>query len=265
MTIIPAAMIACVLLSIFCFRTAPTAVTVEAPIVVAINTGNPPMEFRDPETTHLQGFDIDLAGAIGRVSARPVKWVDSTFEQLIPTLMSGRANMIISGFYDIPARHALFDFIPYLTTGSQFYTSAEHDDIHTLTDLCGKTVTTIQGTSFAEQVSRWSATNCEATGKPAIKVMWDSDLGQQLSNLREGRSSAALHGQEVVAFIIGLRGGGHFHPIAPPINRTNIVAAFRKGDVKNEALFSEALARLRQDHEFMTLADKWNLSGSINK
>ncbi|NVN35731.1 transporter substrate-binding domain-containing protein [Komagataeibacter swingsii] len=262
MTIVPAIMIACILL-IHYYKNAPTAATGQNPIVVAINTGNPPMEFRDPETTRLQGFDIDLAAAVGRVSARPVRWVDSTFEQLIPTLMSGRANMIISGFYDIPSRHVLFDFIPYLTTGSQFYTSAEHDDIHTLTDLCGRTVTTIQGTSFAEQAARWSAANCEAHGKPAIKVMWDSDLGQQLSNLREGRSSAALHGQEVVAFIIGLRGGGHFRPIADPISHTTIVAAFRKGDVRNEALFSEALARLRQSNEFMNIADKWNLSSSI--
>ncbi|AQS85907.1 hypothetical protein A0U92_15310 [Acetobacter aceti] len=263
MTIIAAIMIAYVLF-IHYYRNGPVAITGENPIVVAVNTGNPPMEFRDPETTQMQGFDIDLAAAIGRVSARPVTWVDSTFEQLIPTLLSGRANMIISGFYDIPARHVLFDFIPYLTTGSQFYTSAEHDDIHTLTDLCGKTVTTIQGTSFAEQAARWSARNCEAHGKPAIKVMWDSDLGQQLSNLREGRSSAALHGQEVVAFIVGLR-GGHFRPIAAPINQTNIVAAFRKGDIQNETLFSEALTRIRQSNDFINIAKKWNLSNNIKQ
>ena len=103
----------------------------------------------------------------------------------------GTVDMIISGFYDTPKRRPMFDFIDYLKAGAQFYTLESLKEIQQLTDLCGKTITTTRGTSYPDTVKVWSEKNCVGAGKEPITVIVDTDLGQQVANLKQGRAVAA--------------------------------------------------------------------------
>jgi polar amino acid transport system substrate-binding protein len=172
----------------------PPDITASKTIRVALNADYPPLELRDPKTNAVTGFDIELGDAIAKVLGVKLEWQDGAFEQMIPSLQSGRVDMIMSGFYDLPKRRGNFDFIDYLRAGAQFYVPKSSTDIKTVTDLCGKTITTSRGTNFPDTTKAWSDKNCVAAGKPPITVITDTDLGQQLSNLKQGRAAAAVQG-----------------------------------------------------------------------
>ena len=169
-------------------QTLPPDIEKSKVLRVALNTGYPPLEMRDPKTNEIIGFDIDLAAAIAKVLGVKIEYQDGAFENMTPALQSGRVDMIMSGFYDIPKRRPMFEFIDYLKAGAQFYTLTSLSELQKLTDLCGKTITTTRGTSYPDTVKAWSEKNCVAAGKEPITVMVDTDLGQQLTNLKTERA-----------------------------------------------------------------------------
>jgi polar amino acid transport system substrate-binding protein len=92
-------------------QTLPPEIEKSKVVRVALNTGYPPLEMKDPKTNEIIGFDIDLAAAIAKVLGVRIEYQDGAFENMTPALQSGRVDMIMSGFYDIPKRRPMFTFI----------------------------------------------------------------------------------------------------------------------------------------------------------
>ena len=74
----------------------------------------PPMEFRDPATNALSGFDIDLGEAIGRKLGVKIEWQETSFAEFMPSISTGRVDAILSGFTDYASRHDIASFVDYL-------------------------------------------------------------------------------------------------------------------------------------------------------
>jgi polar amino acid transport system substrate-binding protein len=115
-----------------------------------------PMEWRDATTGELMGFDIDLAKALAETLGVEVEYVEGAFETLTPSLQTRRTDIIMSGFYDRPARREYFDFVNYLVAGGQMFASASRDDLVELTDLCGKIISTVRATSYPDTIKAFS-------------------------------------------------------------------------------------------------------------
>ena len=227
-------------------------------VKVALNVGYPPLEQRNPQTNAIEGFDIDLNQAMAKVLGVKLDFQDGAFEQMTPSLQSGRVDMIMSGFYDIPKRRGTFDFIDYLKAGAQFYTPVANTDLKTPLDVCGKTITTSRGTNYPDTVKAWSDKNCVAAGKPAIVVIIDTDLGQQLSNLKQGRADAAVQGLEAVPTIDEMDHDG-YRPVGDPFSSTLMGIAFLKDDPTLRDAFQAALKTVIADGTYATLIKKWKL------
>jgi polar amino acid transport system substrate-binding protein len=237
----------------------PPDVAASKTVRVAVNVGYPPLELRDPKTNEVVGFDIDLAEAMAKVLGVKLVWQDGAFEQMSPSLQSGRADMIISGFYDIPKRRSYFDFIDYLRAGAQFYTLEKYADLKTPADLCGKTITTSRGTSYPDTVKAWSDKHCVGAGKEPITVIVDTDLGQQLSNLKQERAVAAVQGLEAVPTIVQMEPGA-YRPLGEPFSSTLMGMAFNKANppLLRDA-FMTALRKVIADGQYAALIKKWKL------
>ena len=92
---------------------------------LTVNSTYAPMEYHDPATNELDGLDIDLASDIAQRLGVKIVWSDVPFDQLIPSLQTGRPDFIISGFSDRSSRRETADFVDYLTTGPQFFVLAD--------------------------------------------------------------------------------------------------------------------------------------------
>ena len=77
-------------------------------LVVAINATFPPFESVKEGTKDYSGIDIEIAQYIGKKLGKTVEFNDMKFASLVPTLQSGRADMIISGISPTAKRKKWF-------------------------------------------------------------------------------------------------------------------------------------------------------------
>src|SRR5512147_1497367 len=99
----------------------------------------PPMEFVNPKTGELSGFDIDLGKAMAAKLGLKDRWSQAAFAQLQSSLQTRRGDLILSGMSDNVKRQASMDFIDYLTTGPSLFTLNSKAQLYRkTTDFCGK-------------------------------------------------------------------------------------------------------------------------------
>jgi polar amino acid transport system substrate-binding protein len=238
----------------------PEAIRKDGALHLSVNAIYPPMEYKDPSTDTLIGLDIDLGVAIGNRLGLKVVWQESAFEQLIPSLQTGRTDFILSGLSDLPARRETMDFIDYMRSGAQFYTLTA-TKIAEPVELCGKKVGTSRSTSFPAQIAAWSATNCEAAGKPAIVVVPAESTADARGQLRQGRIDAAVQGAETIPYAMGLE-PNTYHPVGDKFTTLYQGMAFRKTDAGFRDAVADAFASLIADGTYGKLMAKWNLPGN---
>ncbi len=87
------------------------------PLVVGMELSYPPFETIDAQGNPT-GVSTDLAKALGAFLHRPIKIENIPFTGLIPSLLTGKIDCIISSMTDTPEREKTISFSdPYLTIG----------------------------------------------------------------------------------------------------------------------------------------------------
>lgn len=234
-------------------------------IKVAVNAIYPPMEFKDPQSGVLIGFDIDLGNALAKELGVAFDWQESAFEQLLPSLATGRADMILSGLSDRPERRESADFIDYLNSGAQFYVLADRaGEFKTPTDLCGKSVGSSRSTSFPKSIETWSAENCAAAGKPAIDVVGTEDTASARSQLKQRRLDAGVQGSETIPYAMSLE-PDVYRPLGAPFTSVSQGIAFTKQDTRLRDAVLAALRKVTADGTYAAIIAKWHLEASAAK
>ncbi|WP_218883753.1 ABC transporter substrate-binding protein [Burkholderia guangdongensis] len=242
--------------------TLPDAIAKTRVIKVAVNSIYPPMEYKDPDSGQLVGFDVDLGNALAKVLGVKLEWQESAFEQLLPSLATGRADMILSGMSDVPGRRDAADFIDYLNSGAQFYVLASAaKDVRQPADLCGKAVGTSRSTSFPSDVATWSAHNCAAAGKPAISVVGTEDTAAARMQLKQGRIVAGVQGSETLPYAMKLE-PNTYRPVGAPFAASPEGIAIAKSNPKLRDAVLGALEKLMQDGTYSAIVAKWGLQSS---
>ena len=77
----------------------------------------PPFEFMKDDKA--LGFDVDMMDAITAKMKLQSAMAGMEFKGLIPAILGGRIDAIVSGMYINPERSQVVDFIPYLRIGNQ--------------------------------------------------------------------------------------------------------------------------------------------------
>jgi polar amino acid transport system substrate-binding protein len=236
-----------------------TAAQAQTTIIAAVVPNYPPMEYRDPATNKLTGFDVEFGEALMAKAGVTLKWEETSFDQMMSAVATGRVNIILSGMTDLPARREVVTFIDYLKTGPQFYVMKDRGgDFPNMAALCGKKVGASRRTSFPVEIAAWSEANCVKAGKPAITVMGTDGSADARTQLRQGRLDAAVQGGETLPYLMGLE-PNTYQPVGKPIAfQYNGLAI----DRKNEALvkqLSDAMSKLIADGTYAKVVAKWGL------
>lgn len=173
----------------------PDAVRSAGKLNVTISLAYPPMEYNDAGSTELKGFDIDLAHAIADRLGVKADFQNVEFPQLIPQVVTGRSDVIITAFIDKVERQAQLDFVDYFKTGNVFYSTADHQgSIKTEADLCGKTIAIATGTSWVTWAENLSKANCTADNQ--MNVIQIPTQAEHIMQIRQGRAQASVIGLE---------------------------------------------------------------------
>lgn len=242
------------------FRLPGVAVAAPGILRVAVNPIYPPLEFRDPLTDRLTGFDIDLGEAIGARLHRRVEWQETSFPQMIPALVSGRDDMILSGFSDLPSRHGALEFVRYLRSGAQVLVLGG-DPVAAPEGLCGRFVAASRATAFPGMIRAWSHQQCVSRGLPEMRVYPSESGADARIQLLQGRVAAMVQGSETVGYFIALTHGA-FRTLGAPLSESWLAMAFTPA---HHALSDEvrgALDGLVADGTYARLVHRWSLEQS---
>jgi polar amino acid transport system substrate-binding protein len=138
------------------------------------------------------GFDIDMVEAITAKMKVQASMTTMEFKGLIPALLGGRIDAIVSGMYINPERSQVVDFIPYLRVGNQLLVvKGNPEHITTVDDLCGHRIVVPVGTVY-EKEAQAHAADCQTGGKPALTVITLTSTAVGALAIKEGRADVLI-------------------------------------------------------------------------
>ena len=150
----------------------PADVKDSGTLIVGIDPTYPPNEFKDADGNPI-GWGAELAEAIAAKLGLEVEFQVSKFDNIIPSITGGKADVGVSSFTDTVEREAQVDFVNYYEAGIM-WASATGNDVDP-ENACGLKVA-VQATTYedTEEVPAKSDA-CVAAGKPAIdKLQFDT-------------------------------------------------------------------------------------------
>lgn len=235
------------------------AVCAQAQTLTFANVPNyPPLEFRDPATGTLTGFDVELGNAIAARLGRRAVWQETSFDQMLAALQTGRVDAILSGMSDVATRHDAASFVDYLRTAPQFLIqqsrAAEFKDA---TVLCGRKVGASRRTLFPKNIAAWSDANCPAA-TPVIFVGTDGSADAR-TQLKQGRIDAAVQGNETLPYVMDQEPGA-FRTVGAPFGGSLNGIALPVKDTGLQQAVAGALDALIADGSYAKLLAKWKLT-----
>jgi polar amino acid transport system substrate-binding protein len=240
----------------------PARVASAGALVVGVNLPYPPNEFRD-SSGRIVGFDVDLLDAVARVLGVRARYVESTFERIIPSVQSGTYDMGMSSFTDTVERERSVDFTDYFRAGEQWAQRAGSRAIDP-DDACGLKVA-VQTTTEedTDEVPAKSAA-CVAKGRSAIdKVQFDEQTAATTALLL-GQVDAMSADSPVTAYAVK-RTDGNLRLTGPLYHAAPYGWPVAKGSPLAEAL-RRAVQRLIDTGDYRRIAEAWGVqTGMIDK
>jgi ABC-type amino acid transport substrate-binding protein len=140
-----------VLLALVALAFAGCAATTDSPpppevknaaLRVGVSPDYPPIVFK--QNDRVTGVEVDLALRLGNALGSPVEFVEMGWDQLVPSLMEGKIDIIMSGMTITEARKVRINFTdPYLKSGLATLMRAEEASEYGSLQKIGSTVSRV--------------------------------------------------------------------------------------------------------------------------
>ena len=171
-------------------------------------TNSPPMISYASDGTTLQGAIVDLAAAMSKQMGRTIVFESIPFNGLLPAMEAKRIDIAFTLMNDTPEREKLVDFVDFFNLSTMLLIrKGNPDHVESLEALCGKTVSTVQGSTQIALVDRANA-QCKAAGKPPIENMQYAQPADARLQVQTGRVAAFLGNSPVMVYLAQTAGDG---------------------------------------------------------
>jgi len=178
------------------------------------------------KTGKLVGFEIDVANRLAEDMGVKVEFVPTSWDGIIPALLSGKFDVIIGGMGILPSRNLKVNFtIPYDTTGMSLVASKElAGSFKTLQDFNRPEVTL---------AVRLGATPVAAAQKfmPKAQLTKFDDESKAIQELLNGKAHAVIASAPMPAHQALKYPDKLFLPFNETFTKEPIGFALKKGDV----------------------------------
>ncbi len=164
----------------------------EGVIKVGIALNGPPIGFRDDSGTPM-GYDVDFAYKLAEVLGVEVEFVDVNGETRIPTLTSGRVDVVFANMTGNLERAKTIDFsIPYLESGIKMLTAAgsQYTSLDML-DSPDVRIAVARGTTGEALVLKHA---------PSAELVYVQDFTDQILQLEQGKADVTFEDSSLVDY-----------------------------------------------------------------
>ncbi len=220
----------------------------------------PPNEFTAEDGKTLQGFDIDLANALGAKLGVKVEIGNTKFDSILTGISGGRYDWALSSMTDNKKRQDTVDFVDYFNAGTSILVKKGNpENISKLEDLCGKNVALESGTV---QVKVAEGAKCPP-GQMVNVTQLPDDAAARLQ-VTTGRAVADLNDFPVAAYSAKTQNDGKaFEVVGDQYESAPYGVACAKGTQLDVAV-QAALKSLIADGTYDAILKKWDISkGSL--
>lgn len=154
-------------------------------LVVGVKFDQPGFGQKDAATGKIEGFDVDMAKAIGAalgLKENQIEFVEAVSANRIPFLQEDKVDLVIATMTINADRKTQIEFSrPYYLAGQSILVKKDNTTIKTVTDLGGKNVCSVSGST--------SETNVKAKA-PTANLLSLANYSACVSSLKDGRVEA---------------------------------------------------------------------------
>ncbi|HEX7124544.1 MAG TPA: ABC transporter substrate-binding protein, partial [Thermodesulfobacteriota bacterium] len=227
-------------------------------IKVVTTSSSPPHGFLDAKTNSLKGIMVEVAQAVGRRLGVSVEFTEVPFGSLIPTLTSGRADLMSAPLFITPQRAEAVDF------SDPVYGWGEGLAVRTDSAKTYDSLQSLSGSTAGVLVN--SVQYNLVKDVPGVKdVRTYPDYVQLLADLRAGRIDVAMVDPPSIAYQMKLHGitGVRLVEGYTPVNAWKIGMAVNKGDRELLGAVNASLREMKADGELKRILDGWDVGHLI--
>ena len=249
----------------------PASIKSSGQLTMATDPTYAPIEFAKSGGGY-QGFDIDLANAIGKLLGVKIVVKKAVFDSILTGLTDGRYDFSMSAFTDNKDREKTNDFVTYFQAGTSIGAKKGNPKhIQSQNDLCGLKVGAERGTIQAKALTQNNADGaitlrgqCLKDGKKApVPVILPDQAGVN-NAVVAGRADAFTGDTPVVAYQ-GSLVDGQIQVVGKTADEAPYGIAFKKGSPL-VAIFHDAVSQLMQDGTYTKIVNTWQLqAGAITE
>ncbi len=237
-----------------------------SPIVAGSITNSPPMIAYADDGKTLQGVIVDLAAAMSAHLPAPIEFKPEAFPNLFPAMQSHQIDVAFTMMNDTAQREKLVDFVDFFNLGTRLLVrkgNPQHvSDLHS---LCGKTVSTVQGSIQIELVRQADAW-CAAHGKPAVTNMQYAQPADARLQVQTGRVAAFFGNSPVMVYLAKTADGGKLFDVAgPEYQQVPLGIAVPKDKPQLREQLQKALQATIDDGSYLKVLRKYGVQGGAVK
>lgn len=235
----------------------PAKIKSKGTLTVATDATYPPNEFIAADGKTITGWDPELGQALGKVMGLKWKFVNASFDTIIPGLQSGKYDVGMSSFSATKERQKVVDFVTYFIAGTSFYTKAQGGPtVNSLADLCGHSVGVERGTTQADDATAQNA-KCRSAGKPGVDVHVYPDQNAANLAIESGRQQVGMADSPVAAYIVK-QSNGKFKLSSKSYNNVPYGIALPKGNGMTKPV-QAAMKELISNGTYKSILTKWGV------
>ena len=222
--------------------------------LTAITTASaPPHGFLEPKSGKLEGIMVDVVEHVAKHLGATAQVSDVAFAGLIPSLTSGRVDIMSAPLFITPERSTAVDFTdPVYEWGEGLVLQEKTDKTYTnLEALAGSRVGVLVDSVQFKMLKDMSGT----------KVTTYKDYATLMTDLRAGRIDAGVIDPPSIAYQIRARGvpGVKLDSAYTPKNKWHVGLAVEKGNTELLQAVNTALASMRSNGEMAQILEKWGV------
>jgi len=218
------------------------------PLVVGMELNYPPFEMTDASGAPA-GISVELARALATSLQRPLRIENIAYDGLIPSLKTGKVDLIISSMTATAERARSVDFSePYLKTGLSllFHKASTAKTLADL-DAKGRTVAVKKGTTGHQYATE--------NLKKARLLVLDKETNCVLE-VAQGRADAFIY-DEMSTYQNWKRHPEQTRTVLKPFREESWAVALKKGNATLRKQVNAFLVKFRADGGFDRLGDQF--------
>jgi polar amino acid transport system substrate-binding protein len=233
----------------------PDAIKSDGKIVIGTDSTYAPSEFLAADGKTIQGFDVDLFNAVAAKLGLTTQFVTAPFDNIIPSVDSGKYEIGVSSFTINPDRKKKVDMVSYFSAGTQW--GAPAGSPVTPDNACGFKIAVQKATVQVDDLTARSK-KCTDAGKNKITIDQYTSQADATAAVVSGKENAMLADSPVIAYAVKQTNGklqlaGDIYDSAP----YGYVVKKAQGDFAQAIV--DALKAIIADGSYQTILAKWGV------